>query len=176
MPSLPYTLSDPLGPDVTVTEFGVTPEDLRAIHFPYLADFSTASQPSRQTVVVIIDEEAASLEGQLFRKAIVASSITENSAAYLQCARQLRRMAAVRVMQAMTAQDPQLAQTWQRQNDDWFAKLEDHGTDFLGSGVAATSSSNPVGPTTHISEYNLTMDSADDMSTVVPRLRRDDEI
>lgn len=176
MPSLPYTLSDPLGPDVTVTEFGVMPEDLRAMHFPYLADFSTASQPSRATVVVIIDEEAAVLEGQLARKAIVASSITENSAAWLQCARQLRRMTAIRVMQAMTAQDPQIAQTWQRQTDDWFAQLSDHGPDFLGTGASSTASSNVTGPTTHIDEYDLTVDSADDMSTVVPRLRRDDEI
>ena len=46
----------------------------------------------------------------------------------------------------------------------------------VGNNALAVGDADPDGPTTHINTFGLTTDDADDMSTTVPRLRRDDAL
>jgi hypothetical protein len=160
---------------MAVNEFGVTQQTVATHHFPMWPAFSTSSKPTAATVALLITESAGVLTARLYAETI--TSITDTaSAAYLMCAEQLRRMVALKVLKASTQQDPELAKALQAEIDAWFASLASGGGTFLGNESLQTGSSDPDGPTSHISEFGLTTDEAENMSTTVPRLRRDDAL
>jgi len=162
---------------MAVNEFGVTQQTVATHHFPMWPAFSTSSKPTAATVALLITESAGVLTARLYGETIIAASITDAaSAAYLMCAEQLRRMVALKVLKASTQQDPELAKALQAEIDAWFASLASGGGTFLGNESLQTGSSDPDGPTSHISEFGLTTDEAENMSTTVPRLRRDDAL
>ena len=160
---------------MAVNEFGVTQQTVAAIHFPMWPAFSTSSKPTSTIVGTMITESAGVLTARLYGETITTITDTA-SAAYLMCAEQLRRMVALKVLKASTQQDPELAKALQAEIDAWFAGLSAGGGTFLGNDALQTGASDPDGPTSHISEYGLETDSAADMSTTIPRLRRDDAL
>lgn len=162
---------------MTASTFGVSAESVRRHHFPAFDAFSTTSNPTSATVGEVVAEEAARLAGWLALEEIDAASITDaTSSAYLQCARIVRLLTATRLVGSMTGLDPELVRAWRADIAEWRKGLEDGGASFLGDGAASSGLSDPDGPTSHITEFGLTQDSADNMSTVVPRLRRDDAL
>lgn len=161
---------------MTVTTFGVTASSLRKSRYPHLDDFSANSAPTRVAVEEFIDRAAAKLDGKLLLEAIVAADIEVLSAAYVNCARAVELQAAVYVAESATGKDNGLLTVWRDELKTFFAELDEDGAASLGSGATSTSNSDPDGPTSHISEFSLTTDEAADMSTVVPRLRRDDQL
>lgn len=157
--------------------FGVTAESVRRHHFPAFDAFSSTSNPTASTVGEVIDEEAARVAGWLALEEVVAASITDTtSSAYKQCARIIRLLAATRLVGSMTGMDPELVRAWRAEVAEWRKGLDTGGTAFLGDGAVSSSAADPDGPTTHINMNNLTQDTADAMSSVVPRLRRDDKL
>ena len=162
---------------MTANTFSVTADAVRRHHFPAFDAFGPASSPTEVTVGEVIDEEAARLAGWLALENVDAAGITDStSSAWLQCARIVKLLTAIRLVGAMTGLDPELVRAWRFEVDEWKKGLDEGGTAFLGDGAEASGSSDPDGPTTHIGEFGLTQDSADEMSTVVPRLRRDDAL
>lgn len=163
---------------MSVSTFGVTSSTVQTSRFPHLGSFGANTAPSSSAVDVFINQSAARLEGKLLLEKIAASSIVDTaSAAYLWCQETLELMVAVRIAQAATGSDNGQAQAWRDELKVRFDELDEGGASALGSGVTTTGTpSDPDGPTSHISEYSLTVDSAADMSTVVPRLRRDDKL
>jgi hypothetical protein len=159
---------------VSLTTFGVTAATLRVNRFPHLDNFSANSAPTSTAVAEYIDRAAAKLEGKLLLEEIVASSITLASAAYVNCARVVELQAAIYLAEAATGKDNGLLTVWRDEAKTFFEELDEDGAASLGSGAVSTSASDPDGPTSHISEYSLTTDASTDMSTTVPRLRRDD--
>ena len=162
---------------MAVNDFGVSQSSVAAIHFPMWPAFSSASKPTGATVSTMISESAAVLGSKLYAESITAGAITDTqSAAFLMCAEQLRRMVALKVLKSSTQQDPDLAKALLAEIDGWFKGLATAGATFLGNSALQASDSSPDGPTSHISEFSLTTDAAADMSTTVPRLRRDDAL
>lgn len=158
-----------------VSTFGVTADTVRRHRFPHLDAFSANTAPSLSTVTEAVERAAARLAGKLLLEAITASAITDaTSSAYLWCQETLELMAAIRVSEAMTHRDSELLRVWRTEVEARFKELDEGGADALGGGATSTSASDPDGPTSHITQNNLTTDAAADMSTTVPRLRRDD--
>lgn len=157
--------------------FGVTPAAVKSRHFPQWGAFTTGTNPSLATVLEIIDEQAAVLEGKLAAESIAASAITiVNSGAYLWCRKALRLMVALEILPIATQQVPPLSNKWQEKLDAMWKDLDEKGELALGSGVSAPAVP-PDGPTTHINTYSIDVgDIAGDASTSVPRLRRDDQL
>jgi hypothetical protein len=85
-------------------------------------------------------------------------------------------MTAAKLVGSMSGLDPELVKAWRAEINEWKKGLDEGGAAFLGDGATSSGTSDPDGPTSHISEYQLTQDTADKMSTVVPRLRRDDAL
>ena len=163
---------------MAVNEFGVTAAKVAAMYFPqWTGGFSASSNPTTTVVGLIVEESAAVLEGRLYAESIAASGITTaTSAAYIMCAGQLRRMVALRILRETTQQNPALAESLEKEIEAWFKRLAEQGGTFLGNDSLNPNDADPDGPTTHINTYGLTTDSAADMSTTVPRLRRDDQL
>lgn len=160
------------------TTFGVTVSTVRQNRFPHLGEFGANTAPSSAAVGVFLYQAASRLEGKLLLEKIVASSISDvTSAAYFWCQETLELMVAVRISQVALGSDNGLAQSWREELRERFEELDEGGAQALGAGASITGTpSDPDGPTTHISEFGLTVDEADNMSTVVPRLRRDDKL
>lgn len=157
--------------------FGVTATTLREHMFPHWGAFSANSSPTSTTVGDIIAEEAGDLAARLYRENVSAASITDAaSAPYLWCAKTLRLMAAIRTMRASTQQQPELVTRWMEELDARLKLLSEDGATALGDASLQSGTSDPDGPTSHISVYSLEVDDPDDMSTTVPRLRRDDAL
>lgn len=159
--------------------FGVTAATVRAQLFPHWSDFSANSNPTAATVADIITEESGDFAALLYRENITASSVDAlgaSTAPYQWCAKTLRLMVALRCLRASTQQEPQLAEAWKAELEQRLKLLAEEGATALGNASLQSGTSDPDGPTSHISVYSLTTDSADDMSTVVPRLRRDDAL
>ena len=158
---------------MAINVFGVTATSVKDHHFPHWDGFTTATTPTLATVTLMIDESGAVLAGKLSVEGIVPSTITDaTSAAYAWCATVVRLHAAIKVMQASTAQDPAIIERWEKMLAALFKDLATNGATAIGPG--ASSISNPSGPDTHIETYSLEVDSAEDMSTTVPVFRRDD--
>ena len=160
---------------MAVNEFGVTQQTVATHHFPMWPAFSTSSKPTAATVALLITESAGVLAGRLYGENII--TITDaTSAAYLMCAEQLRRMVALKVLKASTQQLPDLAKDLAEEIASWFTGLAAGGGTFLGDDSLSIGDADPDGPTNHINTFGLTTDAAADMSTTVPRLRRDDAL
>lgn len=158
--------------------FGVTYSTLRSLRFPHWNAFSARSSFTDTDVTGIIQEEAADLAGRLYAENVTASAITEaaNPVAWLWCAKTLHLMAAVRILRDVTTSEPALAQSYGRELDARLKLLGEQGATALGDESLSTGTSDPDGPTSHISQFSLEVDSAENMSTTVPRLRRDDQL
>lgn len=162
---------------MAVATFGVTAADVASIHFPqWNGGFNANTKPIATAVTTQIDRLAARINGKLYAENITASSIQAASVAYLMCAEQLARMVALWVLTVATQQNPELAKKLQAEIDDWFKQLAEQGATFLGDDSLASEGSDPDGPTSHVTQYGLEVDVAANMSTTVPRLRRDDEL
>lgn len=163
---------------MAVAEFSVVADDVRTEHFPHWGAFSTTTKPTAAAVAVRITEEAGELGGKLSLKGIDPASITsvDTPYAYQWCRKTLKLMVAIWVAKVATASNPDLAKTLQDELDARLEKLDEHGVTLLVDAVATASGSPAEGPTTHITEFGLETDSAENMSTVVPRLRRDDQL
>lgn len=162
---------------MAVIEFGVTQTDVAALYFPqWRGGFSSSSAPTAATVATCITESAALVNARLYAETITASAISSGSVAYVMCASQVKRLTALRILRELTQQNPDLAKSLEEEIDAWFTRLAADGGTFLGDETLQTGASDPDGPTSHISEYSLTVDSAINMSTTVPRLRRDDQL
>lgn len=160
---------------MSASDFGVTAASVRAHHFPNADAWTTSSRPSASAVAEAIEEESAHMAGRLALELVNAADITVGSAAYVACRRILRMQVAIRVIRDMLGQDTELARAWAASVADWYVQLDEGGASFLGDGASATGSSDPDGPTSHISVFGLATDSAADMSNTVPLLRKGDE-
>lgn len=154
--------------------FGLTVDAVRAHHFPQADAWTAGSRPSEATVLETIGEEAALMAGKLALELVDASGITTDSSAYKLCRKMLRMQVASVVAKDMLGLDPAVAKAWDAVLARFYEDLADGGASYLGDGATASGNSDPDGPTSHISTYNLTPDAAADMSSVVPRLRMDD--
>lgn len=162
---------------MSVSTFGVTANGVRAHLFPQWGDFSVKSSPTLATAGEIVQEAAGELAARLYEENVDAAAITDAaSAAYLWCARTLRLMAALRIMQAATQRDPELAKAYAAELAARFKKLDESGATALGDESLATGTSDPDGPTSHVTVFGLTTDAAADMSDAVPFLRKDDRL
>lgn len=163
---------------MSVATFSVTADSVRTAHFPHWSAFSATTKPTSTQVATAITEEAADLGGRLSLKRIDPSGIdsTANPNGYAWCQKTLKLMVAVYVAKAATAQNPELAKALQALLDERLEALDRHGETLLVDVEASDSGSPPEGPTTHISAYGLEVDDSADMSTTVPRLRRDDAL
>lgn len=162
---------------MSVTTFGVDAASVRSNYYPHLSPFGVNSVPTAVEVDAMVNRAAAKLEGKLLLESITASSITDaTSAAYYWCQEAIELHVAIRISEIATGQDRGLAQKWDRELERKWKDLDVGGAAALGSGATSTASSDPDGPTSHVSEYSLTTDAAADMSTTVPRLRRDDQL
>ena len=162
---------------MSVVTFGVTPDSVRRLYFPHLDAPGPNSVPSLSTQESIISEESAELYGRLLRESVDAAAVSAQGpteAPYLWCAKTLGLMAAVRVAESSTHKDYQLLQTWRATLKARFDALREDGATALGDSSLEVSTGPVDGPTTHINRYGLAVDSAADMSTTVPRLRKDD--
>lgn len=162
---------------MAVSEFGVTQQAVAAIYFPqWRGGFSATSAPTATAVGAVITEEAALLNARLYAENVNASGITDaTSVAYVMCAAQVKRMTALRILRELTQNNPELAKALQAEVDAWFKSLASQGGTFLGDSGLNTDTSDPDGPTTHLSQYSLTVDTSADMSSAVPKLRKDNE-
>lgn len=164
---------------MTLPAFGVTASTVRAQMFPHWGDFSTNSSPTAATVADIITEESGDLAALLYREDVAASSVdalTASAAPYQWCAKTLRLMVALRILRASTQQEPQLAEAFKAELAERLKLLAAEGATALGDASLQSGTSDPDGPTSHISVYGLEVDDSEDMSTTVPRLRRDDAL
>lgn len=162
---------------MAINLFGLEADDVRRHHFPMWDPLSASSKPTTATVTEKLEEAAAQVAGALNAEAIDAASIVDTvSPAYLQCRKAVRTLCALQFLWAATGLDPELAKAWREWLAWFFEGLAEGGATFLGGGATSTSDSDPDGPTSHISQYGLTVDSAADMSSAVPLLRKDDPI
>lgn len=161
---------------MAVNAFGVTQADVASMHFPHFTGgFTTSTKPTAVAVTLMVSESSGVLAGKLFGENIIASAIvTTTSIAFLMCAEQLRRMVAIKVHMALTQQDTPIAKALQAESKIWLDALAEGGGTFLGDDSLNTGTSDPDGPTTHISQYGLETDVADDMSSVLPSVRMGD--
>lgn len=160
---------------MALATFGVSADSVRRHRFPHLDSFGPNTAPSLSTVEEAVSRAAARLAGKLLLEAIEADAIVDvTSAAYLWCQDTLELMVAVRVAEGSTHRDSELLRVWRAEVESRLRELEEGGADALGGGATSTGTSDPDGPTSHISQNNLTTDASADMSTTVPRLRRDD--
>lgn len=161
---------------MALNDFGVTVESVRKHHFPNADAWTETSRPAESAVAEAIQEEAGVLAGALLLEAIDASTIAQDSPAYVSCRKTLRMMVAMRIVADMTGQDPAVAKKWERAVEKWMDALDEGGDTFLGGGATSTTSSDPDGPTDFIGENSLEVGASADMSDVVPTLRRKDEL
>lgn len=161
---------------MAINLFGLTAESVRKHHFPMWSSLSASSKPTLEVVTEKLDEAAAQIAGALNEEAIDASAIVADTPAYLQCRRAVRTACALQLLWAAAGLDPELAKAWREWLDAFLNGLGEGGATFLGGGATSTTPSDPDGPTSHISQYGLTTDSAENMSATVPLLRKDDRL
>lgn len=156
--------------------FAVTHVDVRDQYFPNGDPFSGNSVPTADAVTKIILGRAALLEGKLAAEDVAASSITvATSSAYLWCADTIRLAAAIKVMQGMTSQDPDVLKSWAAELRERFDDLAASGYLALGDGVTAPAEQ-ADGPNHHIDEFNLEVRNTADIPDLTEMPSRDDEL
>ena len=158
--------------------FGVTYSTVRSTRFPHWNAFSARSSFTDTDVTALIQEEAADLAGRLYAEDITAADIdaTDNPVAYTWCAKTLHLMVAVRILRDVSANDPALAQAYQRELDVRLKLLAAQGATALGDESLSTGTSDPDGPTSHISQFSLTTLDPADMSPLDDVLKRSDKL
>lgn len=158
---------------MTVETYGVVAADVRNHHLPHMGAFSADSAPTATTVAEMITKSASILAGKLAAEGVTVDA-TAGTAAYVWCADAILIQTAIRVWRAGTGQNPELLEALKEDLAAMWKDLEERGAEALGAG--ADGSSTPGGPDSHITEYSLTTDTAEDMSTAVPKFRRDDPL
>lgn len=161
-----------------MNDFDVDETTIRNEYFTWMEAFSTTTNPSAATVLVVIGKQSAMLAGRLKMESISADSITEADypVAYSMCADVLGKMAAVAIGQNMTGMNAELLKAWQAAIDAWFKALSDNGAVFLGDSGLEASGAPPDGPTTHINHFGLSVSSGVEPSSIDPIFKRDDQL
>ena len=161
---------------MAITLFSVVAESVRTHHFPQQTQaFSTTSRPTSAAVLEMIDASAAELAGRIRTAGITPSTITGTyPEAFAWCAECVRLGSAIRVIAAMTGQDPAVKKAWEAKLAEKWALLAERGYLALGDAPAPTAVSG--GPLSHISSHSLDTGDADDMSDVIPTFRRSDSL
>ncbi len=162
---------------MAILVYGVTAAKLRAHHFPQQAgEFSTTTKPTAITVGETIDDAGADLAGKLRAKGIDPAAIVSASTpeAYAWCARTVRLAAAIETLGAMTGQDPAVGKKWATELRARLDDLDARG--YLALGDAAAPAQQANGPRWHGATYELSTGDVADVSTLVPRFRRDDQL
>lgn len=160
---------------MAVATFGVTAADVASIHFPqWNGGFNANTKPTSTAVTTQISRLGAKLNAKLYAENVIASSLAADTVPYLMCAEQLAKMVAAWALTKATQQNPELAKAMQDEVDAWFEQLDEKGATHLGDSTLDSSTAPANGPTTHLNTFSLTVDSADDMSSAVPLLRKDD--
>lgn len=156
-------------------DFGLTPESVRAHHFPQADAWTAASRPSESTVEETIEEEAGEMAGKLALELVDASAITDDSAAYVLCRKVLRMQVAAIVARDMLGADPAISKAWDSKVAAFYKSLDEGGASFLGDGATASGTASADGPHSHATVFGLERDVAANMSSTVPKLRMDDQ-
>jgi|GEM_PF-4419558 len=167
------------GTYVAISTFGVTYSKVREHHFPALSgDFSTTTSPKATTVTEMIEAEAAKLHGRLEAKNVTPSAIdlapSTYPAAYAWCAETIRLGAALRAVRAMFNQDPSVAKAWAAELKERYDDLDKLGATALGDAPVPSEEAN--GPRWHGANHDLDTGDETEISTLIPRFRRDDEL
>jgi hypothetical protein len=153
--------------------FGITPEAVRSHYFPHQSTFDETTIPSVATVTEIISEEAAELAAHLAGENLDGSSFVAGTDAYVWSAGTLRRMAAIRVVQAGIAMDPQVLDDWKTVVGRRLAHLDEKGRTALGTGVS-NPTVEPNGPTHHLDVHGIASPTV--VTTAADILRTTDEL
>lgn len=162
---------------MAVNTFGVTPATVQALYLPQIPGFSALSKPTEAAVTIMVSQSAGKLAGRLYGEGIDAEDISvTTSAAYLMCAEQLGKMVALKVHKVLPQKFPELAKEYTREVDAWFKELNEKGGTFLGDSGLNPSSSPSNGPTSHVSTYSLTQLDGEDMSDVIPPLKKSNRL
>lgn len=161
---------------MSANDFGLTPESVRAHHFPNADAWTDASRPSESTVEETIEEEAAFIAGKLALELVDASGITTDSDAFKLCRKVLRMQVASVIARDMLGLDPAIAKAWDLKVEAFYKGLEAGGVSFLGDGASASGDAPADGPHSHATVFNLERDVGADMSSTVPKLRMDNEM
>lgn len=163
---------------MAVQTFGVAHGDISSQYYPHWrGGFSTDSRPNDTAVGDHATDAGAILAGKLAIKNLSAASIaaTATTSAYRWCAKAIKLMTAIRVMEVATSQDKELLKAWRDELAMMWKDLDMHGAVALGDGATEADGDNPGGPITHISAYGLDIgDPPTDASDVVPVFRRKD--
>jgi hypothetical protein len=145
-----------------VLTFGVTSSTLRRHCFPRIEDFSSTSSPTSTTVTEKIEVAAARVAAGLSKESISPSSILTETAGYAICADIIRKMAALELR--IPCDDPETPKGWKADIDEFFKLLAKDAGIALADVSLTGADSPPNGPTTHLTEYDLEIDSESDMS------------
>ena len=165
---------------MAIADFDVTAAKVRAHHFAQLgSEFGTTSNPTATTVGEMVQDAAAELAGKLRAVGVTPSTIDTDAGvtypeAFAWCAETVRLGAAIRVVGAMSGQDPAIAKKWQSRLDERYGDLEARG--YLALGDAPAPSENASGPRSHVTRHNLDVGDTTSISSAEPRFRRDDAL
>jgi hypothetical protein len=161
---------------VSISTFGVTYSTVHDHCFPRLDNFSATTSPSAATVTAKIDVAAARLAAALSKESISPATIAADttSAAYAICADIVRKMTALSLY--IPTDDASAVEGWKADVKAFFDQLEKDAGVALADPTLSTSASPPNGPTTHIAEYGLDVDSTDVMSDATFPLHAKDQL
>jgi hypothetical protein len=163
---------------MSVSTFGVTYTTVQTHFFPSLAVFSGSTKPTSTTVTDMVTLEAARLTGALRAAGITAATISDDAgttypAAYAWCQDAITWGTAIRVMRAISGEGA-VPTRWHETLKEMYEALAEKGWVVLGDAPAPSQSI--TGPRSHISNHSLDTGDTADISDMVPRFRRDDEL
>lgn len=164
---------------MTVTYFGVTAATVRAEYFPMWTAFSGNTNPTSTTVTSsLIPQKYAELAGRLLVENVNAAAVDADTASvgYSWCQETLALMVAIRILQLATQRDPELAKTYEARLKERFDLLETYGAVALGDSTLDTGDSPANGPTTFITEMDISVPDDSYASGLAPFLRKDDPV
>lgn len=157
--------------------FGVTAATVYSLHFPAWGAPSASGKPTAAAVAIMVSQSSGVLATKLYKEGVDAAAITDAAtAAYLTCAEQLGRMVALKVLKVSTQKMPELAKELAAEIAAWFDELNKDAATHLGDTALNGNSSPANGPTSHVSEYSLEQLAGEDMSDVIPPLKKSDRL
>lgn len=160
---------------MAIADFDVTAALVRADYFPQLNDFTADSNPTAVSVARYINQEGGALGAALRKESQTPSSIDADTTteAFAWCQRTLELMVAIRCLETMTQQNPELLKEWRAELKARLAALAEDAVGTLGGG-STNPATQPDGPTTHINNLNLDVGDTSLASDVIPPFRKSD--
>jgi hypothetical protein len=163
---------------MAIPVFGLTHTSVHDHYFPSLVAFSASTKPTATIVGEMITNVAAELIGRLAAVHVTGATISTDAgatypSAYAWCATYIRQGAAIAVMEAIAGAGA-VPEAWQKVQDQRNKDLKEFG--YLILGDAPAPSEQASGPRSHGTHNNLTADSSEDMSSMVPIFRRSDKL